>query len=96
MRKHDIARELSARTGMTQREAYRAIDELHDIVKGALGRGESVMVRDFFSFEIRERAGKRWKNPAVNRVYDLPAGKHVFVRAGKSLQDIVKDGKSGE
>ena len=51
--------------------------------------GEKVQLVGFGSFEIRERAARKGRNPQTKEELIIPASKAPVFKAGKQLKDLV-------
>ena len=55
-----------------------------------LAEGERVQVIGFGTFEVRERAARKGRNPQTGKEIDIAASKVPAFKAGKALKDAVK------
>ena len=88
--KTDLVEEIAERTGLTKADSERALGALLDTVATALGRGQSVQITGFGTFEPRARAARKARNPQTGEEIDVPATTVPAFRAGKALKDVVK------
>ena len=63
--------------GLTKDEAAEVVDVIFKTVKRSLGRGRTVRIKNFGTFEITDRPGRIGVNP-VN-------GEKIFIRPHKGL-----------
>ena len=92
MTRAELVRQVAARTGMSVAEADAAVKAVVASVAGALGRGETVRLAGFGSFEARDRPARAGRNPRTGAPLAVPASRAVRFRAGKALRDAVRDG----
>ncbi|HOV69438.1 MAG TPA: HU family DNA-binding protein [Clostridia bacterium] len=90
MNKADLINVVAESTGMTKKDAGRAIDAVLDTITGSLKKGDKVQLMGFGTFEIRQRAAKKGLNPLTKQPITIPATKAVAFKAGKALKDSVK------
>ena len=90
MNKTDLVNALSEDTGLTKKEAEKAVASVIDTITAALKDGEKVQLVGFGTFEVRNRAAKQGHNPRTGEPMIVPASKLPAFKAGKSLKDAVK------
>lgn len=80
-----------ANTGnLTKKEATVAVDAVLSTIEKALADGEKVQLIGFGTFEVRERAARKGRNPQTNEEIEIPASKVPAFKPGKALKDAVK------
>ena len=77
MRKSEIVRRIAEETGLTLTKAEEAVNTVFDEIKGALAQGESVIVRRFGSFEVRDKRARVGRNPKTGEAAAIPARRVV-------------------
>ena len=90
MTKTDLVEAIAEQTGMTKVDSERALSALIGVISKALGRGQSVQITGFGTFEARKRAARKARNPQTGAEIDVPATTVPAFRAGKALKDMVK------
>ena len=60
-----------------------------EAIKVALIEGDKVQVLGFGTFENRQRAPRKGRNPRTNEVIDIPASNLPSFKAGKTLKEAV-------
>ena len=63
MNKSDLIAAVAAKTGDTKKNAETSINALIDVIAESLKDGEKIQVVGFGSFEVRERAERKGRNP---------------------------------
>ncbi len=89
MTKTDVVEEIAERTQLTKADSERALEAFLGTISTALSRGQSVQVTGFGTFEVRDRAARKARNPQTGEEIDVPARRVPAFRAGKSLKDVV-------
>lgn len=89
MNKSELVAEVAAKTGDTKKVAEASVDAVVSVIKEALMEGEKVQLVGFGSFEIRERAARKGRNPRTSEELIIPASKAPIFKAGKQLKDLV-------
>ena len=89
MNKSDLIAAVAAKTGETKKNAEASINALIDVIAESLKDGEKIQVVGFGSFEVRERAERKGRNPQTGKEMKIAAKKAPVFKAGKALKDIV-------
>ena len=88
--KADLIDGVASKSGLTKKDATAAVEALFEVVTETLASGERVQVIGFGSFEVRERAARKGRNPQTGEEIEIPATKVPAFKAGKGLKDSVK------
>ncbi|WEV36184.1 HU family DNA-binding protein [Lactobacillus sp. ESL0677] len=88
--KSELTKEVAAKTGLKQKEAEEVIDAFIDSIKDNLTKGEKVQIIGFGSFEVRQRAERKGRNPQTGKALTIPATQVPAFKPGKALKDAVK------
>ena len=88
--KSELTQEVSAKLNSKQNEAEKVIDALIESIKDNLAKGEKVQIIGFGSFEVRNRAARKGRNPQTGETLTIPATKVPAFKPGKALKDAVK------
>lgn len=87
--KNDLVARIADRAGLSKKDSEKAVNALIDVVGETLNRGEKVAVVGFGTFEVRERAARKGRNPQTGKEIEIPASKAPAFKAGKQLKDTV-------
>lgn len=90
MTKADIAREIAKKTGIDKVTTLEVIEEFMNTVKNSLVHGESVYLRGFGTFGIKERAEKLGRNISKNTTIVIPACYAPKFVPAPALKEAVK------
>lgn len=90
MNRLELVNTISRKMGATKKDADKAVTAFIDTVTEALVEGRKVQLIGFGTFEVRERAARKGRNPQTGEEIEIPAGKIPAFKAGKSLKDSVK------
>jgi len=63
MRKIEIARRITDETGVTQLKAEEVVNTIFNEIKNALQHGDSVILRGFGRFNVRDKPARPGRNP---------------------------------
>ena len=89
--KADLIDGVASKSGLTKKDATAAVESLFDVVTETLAEGERVQIIGFGSFEVRDRAARKGRNPQTGEEIQIPATKVPAFKAGKGLKDAVKN-----
>lgn len=90
MNKADLIKSIAEKSSMTRVDAERALDAFVESVEDALSQGDKVQLVGFGSFEVRERAERKGRNPQTREEITIKASKVPVFKVGKALKDVVK------
>lgn len=88
--KAELIEKVVAATDLTKKDASKAVDAVLDSIQEELANGEKVQLIGFGTFEVRERAARKGRNPQTNEEIEIPASKVPAFKPGKALKDAVK------
>lgn len=94
MTKSELLDHISAGTGVTKIEVKAVVEGFMLAVADALKKGDSVDLRGFGSFKVRQRAARKSRNPATNEVIHIDARHIPVFKPSRDLRDGVNDSLS--
>ena len=77
-------------TGLTKKDATAAVDAVFSSIQENLAKGEKVQLIGFGTFEVRNRAARKGRNPQTGKEIEIAASKVPAFKPGKALKDAVK------
>lgn len=89
MNKAELIARIAEESKLTKKAAETALDAFITCVEGALNVGEKVQLVGFGTFEVRQRAARKGRNPQTKAEIKIPASKAPVFKAGKALKDLV-------
>mgnify|MGYP000424872907 FL=1 len=89
MNKAELIAKIAEESKLTKKAAETALDAFVTSVEGALKNGEKVQLVGFGTFEVRQRAARKGRNPQTKAEIKIPASKAPVFKAGKALKDLV-------
>lgn len=89
MTKSDIVNRVSDEVGLQKPEAEQAVETIISLIKDALGAGESVILRRFGSFQVRQKNARIGRNPKTGEEAEISARKVVRFKSGKYFKTAV-------
>lgn len=90
MNKTELVSVVSEKTEFSKKESAQIVDALFASIEEALAKGEKVQLIGFGTFEVRERATRKGRNPQTGAEIEIPASKVPAFKPGKALKDAVK------
>lgn len=89
MNKIELIKAMADETGLTQKDAEKALNSFVNQVSNALANKDKVQLVGFGTFETRERAERTGVNPQTKEQIKIPATTAPAFKAGKALKDLV-------
>jgi DNA-binding protein HU-beta len=89
MNKTDLINQVSEKANLAKKDAGRVVDALFESIIEALAAGEKVQIAGFGSFEIRERAARKGRNPQTGEEIEIAASRIPAFKPGKALKDSI-------
>ncbi|MCL2106643.1 MAG: HU family DNA-binding protein [Oscillospiraceae bacterium] len=89
MTKQDFISQLAEREDVDKKQAAAWVDAFLKALSEALAAGEKIQFVGFGSFEARDRAEKKVRNPQTGEELISPATQVPVFKAGKALKDAV-------
>ena len=74
----------------TQQEVLDVVQAAIDYIGNRLARGDEVVMRNFGTFEVRERPARKGRNPQTGEEITIEASKLPAFKAGKARKDSVQ------
>lgn len=89
MNKTELIAAVAAKTGMSKKDAERAVAATIDTITESLVKGDKVQVSGFGIFEVKTREARVGRNPRTKETIQIPATKLPAFKAAKALKDAV-------
>ncbi|MGC9529848.1 MAG: HU family DNA-binding protein [Candidatus Bipolaricaulaceae bacterium] len=89
MNKGEMVDRLAVRTGLTKKDARKALDSMIDIITEAMTNNEEVLLTGFGKFEVRARKRSQRINPQTQRRIMVPEKVVPAFKPGKNLKELV-------
>ena len=88
--KRDLVIEISNETGLTQQQVFDVIQKTLDAVTARLAEGDTVVMRNFGTFEVKQTKAKIGRNPK-DPTKDVPIPPRAIVKfkPGKEMKEKV-------
>ena len=89
MTKIDIINLVSDDTGLSKVKSEEAVETIIQTIKESLQNGESVILRRFGSFQVREKNARVGRNPKTGQEAPISERRVVRFKAGKHFKEAV-------
>lgn len=88
--KQMLVSEVAKKAELSKSNAKEAVDAVVESITNALANGDKVQLIGFGTFEVRERAARKGRNPQTGKAINIPASKVPAFKPGKALKEAVK------
>ena len=89
MNKADLVAKVAEKSGVTKKDAEKAVAGIFAAVQEALAAGDKVQALGFGTFEVKERAARTGRNPQTGEELQIAASKNPSFKPGKALKEAV-------
>ena len=89
MNKSQLIKVVAEKSELSQKQVAEAWSLIENTILDTLSAGEKVQLSGFGTFEVRERAERKGRNPKTGEAIQIPASKAPVFQAGKALKDAV-------
>lgn len=89
MNKTELVASVAEKSGVSKKDAEKAVNAVIDSIIEAVSSGDKVQVIGFGRFEVRDRKEKKSRNPRTKEEIIIPATKIPVFKAGKMFKDSV-------
>jgi len=91
MNRAELIESIAEKAELTKAVAERALGAFLDSIAISLQKDEPVVLVNFGTFVVRQRAARKGRNPQTGEEIKIKASKVVAFKAGKALKDAVKE-----
>ena len=89
MNKNELIAAVAEKSGMTKKDAEKALSAVVETLTEALAKGEKVTLVGFGSFETKTREARIGRNPKTKEAIEIPATTVPTFKAGTALKNAV-------
>lgn len=90
MTKADFIDRVADKSGLSKRDATKAVDAFLESVTESLKRGEAVSFTGFGKFSAQQRAARQGVNPRTGERVQIPAATVPKFSAGSALKQALR------
>ena len=87
MNKTELVDKIAEKSGLTKKDSEKALNAIINSVEEALINNDKVQLIGFGSFEVKQRAARKGRNPQTMEEIDIPESKVASFKAGKDLKE---------
>jgi DNA-binding protein HU-beta len=88
--KADFIDKVADRSGLSKRDAAKAVDAFLDSITDALKQGDAVSFTGFGKFSAQQRAARQGVNPRTGERVQIPAATVPKFSAGSQLKQALR------
>ena len=89
MNKTELIAAIAEKSGLSKKDAEKALTATLDTITGALVQGDRVQLIGFGTFETKNREARMGHKPPNGEAVEIPAARLPQFKAGKALKDAV-------
>ena len=94
MTKAEIVNVIHEKVGGSKRECADIVEQLFEIMKETLERGEKIKVSGFGNFVVRQKRARIGRNPHTGEAIEISARKVLTFKASQILKDAIQSGSA--
>ncbi len=91
MNRQDLVKKVAERTGKTQKSIAEILEAYENCVYDGLQEDGTVKAMDGITFTIKQTKPRMARNPKTGDVIEVPAGKKISCKFGKTAKDFLKE-----
>ncbi len=89
MNKTELVAAVAEKSGLTKKDAEKAVSSMLDVIVNAVAEGEKVQVVGFGTFEQRQRNARMGIDPRTKEKIEIAASKVPAFKAGNAFKEAV-------
>ena len=89
MNKSQLIKAVAEKSELSQKQVAETWSLIEDTILNTLATGEKVQLSGFGTFEVRERAERKGRNPKTGEVVSVPACKYLAFVPAKAVKDTL-------
>ena len=89
MNKSELIAAAAERSGLTKKDAEKALNAAIEAITAALAEGDKVQVSGFGIFEVKEREARMGRNPHTGEAMEIAASRVPAFKASKTMKDAL-------
>ena len=90
MNKTELIDAVSAKAGLTKKDARNAVNAFVEVTTLALKKDKQLSLPGFLTLKVADRSARTARNVRTGAVINVPAKKVVKIKVGKTLAEAVK------
>jgi DNA-binding protein HU-beta len=89
MNKSQLIKSVAEKSDLSQKQVFEALSLIEATLIESLKAGEKVQLSGFGTFEVRERAERKGRNPKTGEVVTVPACKYLAFVSAKAVKETL-------
>lgn len=89
MNKAELVEAMVVKTGYSKKATTESLNAFISVVSETLKADDKIQLVGFGTFEVRQRAARKGRNPLTRAEIKIPASKAPVFKAGKALKETV-------
>ncbi|MBQ9152046.1 MAG: HU family DNA-binding protein [Clostridia bacterium] len=89
MNKSQLIKSVAEKSELSQKQVSEALSLIEATLIESLKAGEKVQLSGFGTFEVRERAERKGRNPKTGEVVTVPACKYLAFVSAKAVKETL-------
>lgn len=89
MNKTELIASMAEKSELSKKDSEKALNAFIESVQEGLAKGEKIQLVGFGTFEVRDRAERKGRNPQTKEEIIIPATKAPVFKVGKNLKELV-------
>lgn len=90
MTKKEIVLKVAAETNLKQLDVKKVVQKTLDAIVAALAQGQTVELRNFGIFKVKQRKGRTGRNPRTGEKVPVPPKRVVTFKSGLIMKRDVR------
>jgi len=91
--KSDIVEKVSEVAGFTKKESYEIVEEVYELIKATLEKGEKVKIAGFGNLDVKSKAPRKGRNPQTGEEITISPRKVVSFKLSSILKSRINGDK---
>ncbi len=89
MNKSQLIKAVAEKSELSQKQITEVLSLVEDTLVETLKAGDRVQISGFGTFEVRERAERKGRNPKTGEVVSVPACKYLAFVPAKAVKETL-------
>jgi integration host factor subunit alpha len=91
MTKADIVSQIQAKVGFSRQKTAEVVDDLFEIMKETLEKGEAIKISGFGNFEVRQKKARKGRNPQTGDSIIIPQRRVLSFKPSQLLKKAINN-----
>jgi integration host factor subunit alpha len=92
MTKADIVENVYEKVGLSKKESYELVEQVFEILKATLERGDNLKISGFGNFVVKKKADRRGRNPQTGEQITIEARRVLTFKPSTILKAKINKG----